>query len=136
MPAARTDYVRAAEGVRWGENAAPWEFPRTLRLFQDGRQVGEVPGPRADFPLAREAATYRLVYEVDVSAVLPVSTRTVTDDGATWAGAPVRRLGGDRFQATLPAAGPGTAVSLRVDARGAGGSRVEQAIIRAYRTAP
>jgi hypothetical protein len=53
------------------------------------------------------------------------------DDGATWQPVRVRSLGGDRYQATLPA---GAAVSLRVSVRASAGSAFDQTIIRAYRT--
>ncbi|MFF0520538.1 S8 family serine peptidase [Actinomadura nitritigenes] len=58
---------------------------------------------------------------------------TSVDDGATWRAVPVKALGGGRFSAPLPAPANGQAVSLRVTAQDAGGSGVDQRIIRAYR---
>jgi len=60
---------------------------------------------------------------------------TSTDGGATWTQAPSHALGAGRFQATLPAAAPGTWMALRADARSTTGNRVQQTIIHAYRTA-
>ncbi|MGI5205331.1 S8 family serine peptidase [Spirillospora sp. CA-108201] len=58
---------------------------------------------------------------------------TSADDGATWQAVQVTPLGGGRFSAPLPAPVEGQAVSLRVSARDAGGSGVDQRVIRAYR---
>jgi subtilisin family serine protease len=56
---------------------------------------------------------------------------TSLDDGATWQPATVSAAGGT-FAATLPHAGKGQAVSLRVQATDSGGGRIDQTIIRAY----
>ena len=53
---------------------------------------------------------------------------TSTDDGTTWQPATVKALGHGKYSATLPTGH----VSLRVDARDSGGSRIEQTIIHAY----
>ena len=56
------------------------------------------------------------------------------NDGATWARASLDNLGGGRFGATLnhPANPARQNVSLRIEATDAGGSRINQTIIRAY----
>ena len=51
---------------------------RTLTLQRDGQTVGEVDGSIADFTVPRQAADYRLTYDVDTSRPLPVSTRVTT----------------------------------------------------------
>ncbi len=167
-----------------------------LELFAGDQKLGEKDGPFGDFTVPSGAADYRLTYENDASAVLPVSTRTSTswtfrsraargnesanlplllvdydlnldmrnqpagehavftvarqvgsgeakvtglrfwtsaDDGKTWQGADVTDLGGGRYSAPLPAPVKGQAVSLRVSAKDAGGSGIDQSIIRAYR---
>ena len=40
--------------------------------------MGEVDDSIADFAVPRQAADYRLTYDIDTSAVLPVSTRVTT----------------------------------------------------------
>ncbi|MBE1488342.1 S8 family serine peptidase [Plantactinospora soyae] len=54
------------------------DIPRTLTLARDGRTVGRVDGSIADFTVPSQAADYRLTYDIDTSAVLPVSTRVTT----------------------------------------------------------
>ncbi|TDC81791.1 hypothetical protein E1193_13800 [Micromonospora sp. KC606] len=54
------------------------DIKRTLTLQRDGRTVGQVDTSIADFTLPRRAADYRLTYDIDASAVLPVSTRVTT----------------------------------------------------------
>jgi len=54
------------------------DIPRTLTLQRDGQTVAEVTGSTADFTVPAEAADYRLTYDVDASAALPVSTRIST----------------------------------------------------------
>lgn len=44
----------------------------------------------------------------------------------------MQALGDGRFSAPMPAAVKGQSVSLRVNARDAGGSGIDQQIIRAY----
>lgn len=58
---------------------------------------------------------------------------TSVDDGETWQDVRVRPLGGGRFGAPLPVPVKGQAVSLRVTAKDAGGSGVDQRVIRAHR---
>jgi subtilisin family serine protease len=68
----------------------------------------------------------------------PIGSFTVqvsTDDGRTWRPVPTTPVGSDTFRANLPAAGAGSAVSLRVHAGTTAGSAVDQTIIRAYRAA-
>ncbi len=57
----------------WG-----FEMKRTLTLERDGQPVGTVDRPFGDFTIPRQAADYRLTYDVDASADLPVSTRVST----------------------------------------------------------
>ena len=54
------------------------DLDRTLTLERDGQRVGGVDGSIADFAVPRQAGDYRLTYDVDTSAVLPVSTRVTT----------------------------------------------------------
>ncbi|WP_234361477.1 S8 family serine peptidase [Plantactinospora sp. BB1] len=54
------------------------DIPRTLTLQRDGRTVGQVDASIADFAVPPQAADYRLSYEIDASAALPVSSRVST----------------------------------------------------------
>ncbi|MFG3709161.1 S8 family serine peptidase [Micromonospora sp. NPDC047670] len=54
------------------------DIDRTLTLQRDGQTVGRVEDAVADFSVPRRAADYRLTYDIDTSAVLPVSTRVTT----------------------------------------------------------
>jgi hypothetical protein len=58
---------------------------------------------------------------------------TSVTGGRTWQPAPVRALGGGRYEISLPHAARGQAVSLRVQATDAGGSGIDQTVITAYR---
>ncbi len=51
---------------------------RSLTLHRDGQLVGEVTGTAAQFDIPAAAATYRLAFDLEASAVLPVSTRVTT----------------------------------------------------------
>ena len=51
---------------------------RTMTLYRDGQVVGTHAGAAGDFPMARQAATYRLAYDLDASAALPMSTKVST----------------------------------------------------------
>ncbi|MBO2449180.1 S8 family serine peptidase [Actinomadura barringtoniae] len=57
---------------------------------------------------------------------------TSVDDGKTWGAVAVKALGGGRFSAPMPAPVKGQYVSVRVAAQDAGGSAIDQRIIRAY----
>ncbi|MCO5968092.1 S8 family peptidase [Actinoallomurus soli] len=59
-----------------------WEnsTSRTMRLYADGRLAGTTTRPYGDFSVPARAGTYRLVYDLDVSKWIPVSTKTST----TW----------------------------------------------------
>jgi subtilisin family serine protease len=57
----------------WTENTE-----RTMTLYRDGQEVGTHASSVAEFPMARQAATYRLTHELDAGAVLPVSTKVST----------------------------------------------------------
>jgi hypothetical protein len=54
------------------------DIKRTLTLQRDGQTVGEAGDSIADFAVPPQAADYRLTYDIDTSAVLPVSTRVTT----------------------------------------------------------
>ncbi|MFG1674426.1 S8 family serine peptidase [Micromonospora sp. NPDC049282] len=54
------------------------DIPRTLTLQRDGRTVGRVNGAIADFAVPQQAADYRLTFDIDASAVLPISRRVST----------------------------------------------------------
>ncbi|WP_083734551.1 S8 family serine peptidase [Actinomadura sp. CNU-125] len=49
-----------------------------LALSADGKKVGETDGPVGDFTVPSGDTEYKLTYENDSSAILPVSTRTST----------------------------------------------------------
>jgi hypothetical protein len=81
-----------------------------------------------------------LAVEVDVShaarpapRVTAVSLEVSTDDGATWQAVELRRAGGDRYRATVPAGAlpSAGALSLRTAAIDADGNHTEQTILRA-----
>ena len=54
------------------------DIKRTLSLQRDGQTVGKVDSSIADFTVPREAGDYRLNYDIDTTAVLPVSTKVST----------------------------------------------------------
>lgn len=54
------------------------DIPRTITLQRDGQTVGQVNSSLADFTIPRQAADYRLTYDVDISADLPVSAEVST----------------------------------------------------------
>jgi subtilisin family serine protease len=54
------------------------DIKRTLTLQRNGQTVGQVDNSIADFAIPRQTADYRLTYDIDTSAVLPVSTRVST----------------------------------------------------------
>jgi hypothetical protein len=81
-------------------------------------------GDRATFAVARVAGA-------TPAKATGLKLWTSLDDGATWQPATVSAAGGT-FAATLPRAGKGQAVSLRVQATDSGGGRIDQTIIRAY----
>ncbi|GGP97753.1 subtilisin family serine protease [Actinomadura coerulea] len=179
-----------------GFDCAMHEVKGHMALYAGEEKVGEKDGPYGEFTVPPGEAEYRLAYENDASAILPVSTRTSTswtfrsreprgdrsvnlplllvdydlnldlrnqpsgepavftvarmagsgeaavtglrfwtsvDDGETWQHVQVRPLGGGRFGAPLPAPVKGQTVSLRVTAKDAGGSGIDQRVIRAYR---
>ena len=70
-----TDQHDRFDCLGWG--FAP-EIPVALRLERNGALVGTSTLSVAGFDIPREAADYRLTYDVDASAVLPVSTHTST----------------------------------------------------------
>ncbi|GLW66142.1 hypothetical protein Arub01_43860 [Actinomadura rubrobrunea] len=82
-------------------------------------------GGPATFQVARVAGS-------GTAKVTGLRLWTSLDDGATWRRAEVTALGGGKFSATLPKAAAGQAVSIRVAAEDAGGSAIDQRIIRAY----
>ncbi|WP_127497832.1 S8 family peptidase [Actinoplanes solisilvae] len=53
-------------------------FTRQLSLYRNGKLVGTQPESRADFSVPREAADYRLQFDVDMSRIQTVSTKTST----------------------------------------------------------
>ncbi|QKW32959.1 S8 family serine peptidase [Actinomadura sp. NAK00032] len=179
-----------------GFDCSMHEVKGHLELFAGDQKIGAQDGPFGDFSVPSGPVKYRLSYENDASAVLPVSIRTSTswtfrsrtprggksanlplllvdydlnldmrnrpagepavftvarqagsgeakvtglrfwtsaDDGKTWQDAEVTELGGGRYSAPLPAPVKGQAVSLRVSAKDAGGSGIDQSIVRAYR---
>jgi hypothetical protein len=54
------------------------DIARKLTLERNGQPVGEVADSVADFTVSRRAADYRLTYDIDTSAALPISTRVST----------------------------------------------------------
>jgi subtilisin family serine protease len=69
----------------------------------------------------------------DQPAVAGAELSVSYDDGATWSPVPVESLGDGEFRATLPSP-TGEFASLRVVARDAEDNRIEQEVIRAFRT--
>ncbi|MFD0740810.1 S8 family serine peptidase [Phytohabitans flavus] len=57
----------------WGGDAV-----RQLSLYRNGRLLGSYASPAGDFAVPASPSSYRLTYDLDVSAVLPVSTRVNT----------------------------------------------------------
>ncbi|MFI7519960.1 S8 family serine peptidase [Micromonospora globbae] len=53
-------------------------FNRKLSLYRDGALIEERNASRADFTVPRQAADYRLTFDLETSLVLPVSTRVTT----------------------------------------------------------
>ena len=66
------------------------------------------------------------------AAIAGLDVWTSVDGGATWQVAPAAPRRQGRFDVTLPRVAEGTAVSLRVDARDAAGSRLEQTLHGTY----
>ena len=68
------------------------------------------------------------------ASVTGLTLSVSTDDGNTWRNVATDNQGGGHFRASIlnPQVGPGRYVSLRVSASDAGGSSIEQSIIRAY----
>ncbi len=54
------------------------ESTSSLTLHRNGRLVGERRAPFGEFEIPQETADYRLRYDLDLSALLPVSTRVTT----------------------------------------------------------
>jgi hypothetical protein len=54
------------------------DLKRTLTLQRNGQTVGAIRNSIADFAVPRQAADYRLTYDIDTSAALPISTRVTT----------------------------------------------------------
>jgi hypothetical protein len=82
---------------------------------------------------AGDTATFRVSRVAGAATAKATGLKlwTSLDDGATWRPAAVTGSGGT-YSAKLPHAGPGQAVSLRVQASDDGGSAIDQTIIRAY----
>ncbi|WP_246158406.1 S8 family peptidase [Catellatospora sichuanensis] len=71
-----TDEHQRFDCLGWGDG---WSMTtRTLTLHRDGKLLGQRPESFGDFPIPVGAATYRLTYDLDASALLPVSTRVTT----------------------------------------------------------
>jgi subtilisin family serine protease len=51
---------------------------RSMSLYRNGTLVDSHPSSRAEFPMSKEKATYRLTYDLDATAALPVSTKVST----------------------------------------------------------
>jgi subtilisin family serine protease len=116
---------------------------RTVWTFRSAGppSPAEVPVPllSLDYALPRAGGdgtagiSVRQMPGVRPQRVTKVTAWISTDDGRTWLAAPAAAPEGGQFRFTLPAVTPGTAVSLRVQATGDGGSGIDQTIIRAYR---
>jgi hypothetical protein len=55
-----------------------WDTTQRLTLYRDGTKIGERAESFGDFTIPAAAGTYRLTYDLDAGAVLPVSTRVST----------------------------------------------------------
>ncbi|MFC9970786.1 S8 family serine peptidase [Spirillospora sp. NPDC127200] len=82
-------------------------------------------GAPATFSVARVAGT-------GSAKVTGLTAWTSLDGGAKWRPAEVRSLGGGRFSAVLPKPGAGQRMTLRVSARDAGGSGIDQTLHGVY----
>ena len=49
-----------------------------MTLYRNGQVVGTHASSLGEFPMVKEKANYRLTYDLDASAVLPVSTKVST----------------------------------------------------------
>lgn len=99
-----------------------------LSVRFDAALDGSGRAPRGSYELPFSVARH------DRGLVTDVNTPTLEvsyDDGATWAGAPVR-CEGERFTALLDHPSTGAYVSLRAAVQDTSGNAVEQTIIRAY----
>lgn len=93
----------------------------------------ELPLDTLNHPIGDTATlTVRRVTGANPRRVTHVKAWTSVDGGVTWQPAVVNRSGDGRYELTLPDVEPGTAVSLRVDARDSGGSRINQTLFDAY----
>ncbi|WP_230686326.1 S8 family serine peptidase [Catellatospora vulcania] len=71
-----TDEHQRFDCLGWGDG---WSATtRTLTLHRNGALLGQHPESFGDFTVPSGAATYRLTYDLDASALLPVSTRVTT----------------------------------------------------------
>ncbi|MEU8001666.1 S8 family serine peptidase [Catellatospora sp. NPDC049111] len=71
-----TDEHQRFDCLGWGDG---WSATtRTLTLHRNGVLLGQHPESFGDFAVPAAAGTYRLTYDLDASALLPVSTRVTT----------------------------------------------------------
>jgi hypothetical protein len=120
------------------DTSSTWTFRST---GPGGSKVAQVPLLEVGYALplgsnnrpAGDQATFTVnrVHGVPAAKVSSLAVQTSVDGGKTWTTAAVRSLGGGRFAVTMPKAA-GQWVSLRSDAKDAGGSRIQQTLIDAY----
>jgi hypothetical protein len=94
-----------------------------------------LPLDAANHPTSSDSATFTVhqAHAMQPQAITSFELWTSVDDGASWQAVRTERARDGTWQTQLPQAAAGQAISLRVKAQGAGGSGVEQTIIRAYR---
>lgn len=71
-----TDEHQRFDCLGWGDGWS--ETTRTLTLHRNGVLLGQHAESFGDFAIPAAAGTYRLTYDLDASALLPVSTRVTT----------------------------------------------------------
>jgi len=86
---------------------------------------GRPSGKPAVFTVARVPGT-------GTAKVTGLKLWTSVDEGKSWRAVSVKALGGGRFSAPMPAVAKGQSMSVRVATQDAGGSAIDQRIIRAY----
>ena len=119
----------------WFTSAGPTGGVGYLPLLEVDNQVRALDG-RDGLPAGRAATVDLDVHRQEGAArsrVVATHLWFSTDDGATWTAAGLRRMGAGRYRAVLPATRlpSGKYVSLRTWARDAGGSRIQQVLVRA-----
>jgi subtilisin family serine protease len=119
----------------WTFNSAPTGGVESVPLLLVGYDLGKLDSHnRARLGSHTIGLSFHRQQGAPAAAVTGAELWASYDDGATWTALPVSSRGAGRFSALVhnPPSKSGGYVSLRVRATDAGGSAVEQTIIRAY----